>query len=111
MKRQQKTFIPQHFQKKKLRFYPVIFCLKEDKVIAFSEHWLRSKFNQAKGCHELEVVDEQQWREQARWLTPEHKIDFSQFVKGSLVLCPVCKGRVDFRAFGSSTVPTFKSRL
>lgn len=90
---------------RRLDFYPVAFCLHENTAIGFGSTPLKVKADQY-GIR-IKKVNAEQWVT-AEWLTPAHKIDFSKYIKGSVVLCPKCGGRIDFRAFMSSTKPEFK---
>ena len=93
--------------KRRMEFYPVAYCTGEDKVIGFGIRPLKVKADKFGGI-KIKKVHAEQWRV-AKWLSPEHKIDFTKCVKGSMVLCPKCLGKIDFRAFMSSTVPEFKN--
>lgn len=91
--------------KKPLYLYPVVWCVTECKVIAFSRDPLKVK----SGKNRFKVVDKvniKQWTE-CVFESEEYTINFEQYIDGDVVLCPKCHKPVDFRAFPSSTLPEF----
>jgi len=103
MKRSHSVKTVQPIQRRRMQPYPVAYCLKEEIVIGYSERPIKIKESK------LEKVDVSQW-EFGKWLEG-YEIDFSKYYIGCLVVCPKCGGLIDFRAFVSSTVPTFKSKI
>jgi len=87
----------------KNRYFPAIFCQREKFFIGFST----CSFIPSGGIMRFKV-DKSQWSENfANWREKYYRIDFSKFEEGDLVMCPFCGGKVDFRMWISSVLPSF----
>lgn len=92
--------------KKKIRNYPVMFCLKEQKIIAFSLSTIPFKsdrFGKVSLKRKVCIAD---WSERdTNWLEEYYKDDMSKYSDGDMVFCKHCNNPVDFRIFPSKDVP------
>jgi hypothetical protein len=85
-----------NFIKKCTPLYPVIRCIKENKVIALCT--LKYQKN--------EKICDKHWNSSnVIFLNDEYIIDFSKIKNGDKVTCPKCDSEVDFMLFPSDTVP------
>lgn len=92
--------------KRKLRYYPVIFCTGENIAIAVSFLDIRVKFNKNNVRKSKEKVSSKHWITEGQSQFREgYEIDFNKLNVGYVVRCPKCKAEVDFRLFPSSTKP------
>ena len=92
--------------KRKTKYYPVILCLKEDKVICFSLSDIPLKYDKAGNASLKRKVGTKDWSaKDSHWLSEEHKIDMSKYEANAMVFCEKCKQPVDFRVFPSSEQP------
>jgi len=90
--------------KRKVKFFPVVFCLKENKAIALGLQPLkyRVRNNQLKIKEKVEQVH---WQPHNSIMLAGYEIDFTKCQEADKVFCPKCGGAVDFRVFPSSTIP------
>jgi len=88
----------------KMKFYPTIVCLKENKVIGVSK--IPINFKCKAGRVKAEKVNKAHWREGVCSFLSGYEINFEFLKDGQLVFCPKCLSFVDFIVFGSTTVPS-----
>jgi len=95
--------------KRRLNYYPVVFCLEENKTIGLSKLPLRLK---ADKFGRIKVKDKvgsgRSWYPEHCKFIKEYELDLNNYKDGETVVCPKCGGPVDFRAFPSSTVPELR---
>ena len=97
--------------KRKTRYYPVIFCLKENKVTGFSVSDIPLKSDKFGRVSLKRKVGVRDWKQDsAQWLSEEHTIDMSQYEDGDMVFCGHCNSAVDFRVFPSNEKPRMISK-
>jgi len=98
--------------KRKTRYYPVIFCLKANKVIGFSTSDIPLKANKFGKVSLKRKVGIKDWKnETAHWLTEEYAIDMSKYEEGDMVFCKKCGKPVDFRVFPSNEKPRLINKV
>jgi len=90
--------------KRKVKLFPVIFCLKENKAIALGLRPLKYKMRGDR-VKLRESVHVTQWQKDNSMFLEGYEIDFHQCNLAEKVLCPKCGGAVDFRVFPSSITP------
>lgn len=92
--------------KRKTRYYPVAFCLKENRVIGFSLSHIPLKADRSGRVELKRKVNVSDWKGgSSTWRTESHIIDMSRYNNGDMVFCANCKQAIDFRIFPSNEVP------
>ena len=77
------------------RYYPIMFCMKEEKPIGLSFMLCRKRVK----------VDWHHWLDTNSKFLSGYEIDLKNCKKGDIVYCPVCGGKIDFRFWESDTTP------
>jgi hypothetical protein len=87
------------------KYYPIVYCLKEDTTVAVSRIPVFIKKDKA-GRVQVEKTNTRHWQKQdSVFLTESHIIDFDRLIVGAQAVCPHCKGDIDFRLWPSDSKP------
>jgi hypothetical protein len=96
-----------HLQGKRIslknRWWPAIYCLKEEIFIGVSDECMKV----IRGKPKLKVGHKEWEGIVSRFRSEEYKIDMTKFSDGDIVYCPKCGGQVDFRTWISAKKPEF----
>ena len=78
-------------------FYPMMYCIKEDKPIAIGQT----------RCSKKVKVNWKHFREDYTEFLNGYELSLKGMEKGDRVYCPVCGGYIDFRLWMSDDIPHF----
>jgi len=92
--------------KKKIRYFPIMFCINEDICIGVSSKYAKIKSDRFGVVKLKSKVDFEQWTPYVcKFRSEEYIIDLSLYKIGDEIHCPKCGSKIDFRLFPSSTPP------
>lgn len=95
-------------QERKNKFFPVIWCIHENKVIGMSSLVMKFKADQFGRVTPKYKVRFRHWKKDVcEFLGDEYFINMREYNDGDIILCPKCGYAVDFRLFPSSDLPKF----
>lgn len=104
-KRQTKTNKPKA-PKRKLRYYPVMFCVHEDLAIALCTVPVGLKGDRFGRIKPKEKVIYKHWMQHnCTFRAEEYVFNMKMYQEMDIVRCPKCGNPIDFRLFPSTCLP------
>lgn len=106
-KRQIKRKVKPKNNRSKLRWYPTMFCTGENLYIGISQMAMKFKGDRWGNIKPKYKIIVDHWKpDTCKFRSQEYVIDLSGYTVGLKVKCSKCGSDIDFRLFGSNTIPS-----